>query len=163
MQCLWVLCLNVRTLPFCLLNDIRTCDYYVAVCVAFSSPLGNSESSCENCLDMSLTNGVFPPGAFTSVEALNITPIFIPRNDQQFFKYAHTYLVTLCASTMHVDSSAASPTLKGHRLFFLMKKIKQIGVEIVKGLVEIAEVLVVSPLLISVLIELCAPTLLKNY
>lgn len=48
-----------------------------------------TETNCEDCLAMNLTNGVFPSGASTSVAALNITSDPIGRDDQEFLKYVY--------------------------------------------------------------------------
>lgn len=46
-----------------------------------------TEHTCEDCLDMTLTGGVYPPGESTSVDALNIIPNPIRREDEAFLKY----------------------------------------------------------------------------
>lgn len=46
-----------------------------------------TESSCEDCLAIALTGGVYPPGVSTSVDALNIIPNPIGREDEEFLRY----------------------------------------------------------------------------
>lgn len=70
-------------------------DNYVELCAgvardAVPAPKGRkrreTESTCEDCLAMTLTGGVHPPGTTTSGDALNIVPTPIGREDPEFLK-----------------------------------------------------------------------------
>lgn len=61
----------------------------VALCeVMAQAGAGVNQTSCQDCISISLPDGVFPPGsASTSVDALGILPNPIGRDDQEFLKY----------------------------------------------------------------------------
>ena len=59
---------------------------HAALCALTLGQQRATGNSCEDCLAMNLTNGVFPPGVSTSVEALSIIPDPIGRNDAEFLK-----------------------------------------------------------------------------
>ena len=54
-----------------------------------------TSSNCEECLSRSLTGGIFPPDAISSVDALNVIPDLVGRDDEEFLKYIHTYIIVV--------------------------------------------------------------------
>ena len=65
---------------------------YAAICgaVAGMGGLGRKRratgNSCEDCLALNLTNGVFPPFSDTSIKTLNVISNPIGRDDAEFLK-----------------------------------------------------------------------------
>ena len=71
--------------PACLISHAESCTLLNGVGKS-SRKRRATASSCEDCLAMTLTDQVFPPGTISSVEALNVSSFPIRRNDPEFQK-----------------------------------------------------------------------------
>ena len=70
--------------------------HFTALCRAMVQSPPDTGSDCTDCFSRALSNGTFPSGTFTSVEALNISANSIGRYDPGFLKYSNIILLNAC-------------------------------------------------------------------
>lgn len=77
-----------------------------------------TDSTCEDCLTMTLTGGVHPPGAATSVDALNIASNPVGREDPEFLKYIIITRSVLVNAVIDYRCPCSFVNLKGATFIF---------------------------------------------